>query len=75
MLKKKKEGLFSKLLLLLVIALNIWFTNRVLNIVSMGMSEPVVLIGSWFLFTGTEVWIMANIKKQKIKKENGDNNG
>jgi len=35
-------------------------------------TEPTVLIGCWFGFTTGELWILANIKKTKIK-ENKDN--
>ncbi|PKM93901.1 MAG: hypothetical protein CVU84_13410 [Firmicutes bacterium HGW-Firmicutes-1] len=74
MLKKKREGLYSKLLLLFVIALNVWFTDRMLHLLSLGVAEPVALIGFWFSFTGSELWIMANIKKQKLMKGNGESN-
>ncbi|MDU5274376.1 MAG: hypothetical protein E6163_00485 [Peptoniphilus lacydonensis] len=31
--------------------------------------EPSTLIGAWFSFTTVELWQLARIKKEKIRKE------
>ena len=60
---------FSNVVVILVIVLNIWFTNKVLNIYVITGTEPIVLIGAWFAFTGGELWLLSGIKKAKIKKD------
>lgn len=72
-MKKKKR--FSKFMVVLIILLNIIFTTAVLYAFIRVGSEPVALIGAWFGFTTGELWLLANIKKQKIKKGPGDENG
>lgn len=63
------KGLFSKLIVITVIGLNVWFTNRVLDLLSTGVAEPAVLIGTWFAFTGGELWALSSIKKRKLKNQ------
>ena len=59
---------FSKTIVGLVIAANIIFTIAVLYIFFATGTEPVTLIAAWFAFTTGELWMLAKIKQQKIKK-------
>lgn len=68
-LKNKSKGKFSNIVVILVVVLNIWFTDRVLDIYIVTGTEPIILIGAWFAFTGGELWLLSGIKKAKIKKE------
>lgn len=61
---KKK---FSNLLVVLVIILNVLFTVSCLYVFLQTKSEPVVLITAWFGFTTGELWLLATIKKSKLK--------
>ena len=60
--------MFSKTIVGLIILSNLIFTSVVLYIFLRVGSEPVALIGAWFAFTTSELWILAGIKKAKIKK-------
>lgn len=60
---ENKRFKFSKLVVLLVILLNTFFTIGTLYVFLKVGSEPGVLIGSWFAFTTTELWSLAMIKK------------
>ena len=71
MAKKKKKSLFSKIVVLSVIALNVIFTITVLNVFLETSNEPTSLVVAWFSFTTVELWSLAGIKKAKEKKENG----
>ena len=71
MAKKKKKGLFSKIIVSSVIVLNIIFTITVLTVFLKTSSEPSNLIVAWFSFTTIELWSLAGIKKAK---DRGDNN-
>jgi len=51
-----------------VILLNILFTVAVLYVFLKTGSEPMTLIGCWFAFTTGELWMLAKIKREKIKK-------
>lgn len=62
------KGRFSKIIISLVILMNIIFTTVVLAVFAKVESEPVALIGSWFAFTTGELWMLASIKKSKVKK-------
>lgn len=66
---------FSKIIVPLVIVLNVLFTAAVLYVFLKTSSEPVTLIGCWFAFTTGELWMLASIKKEKVRKgerENGE---
>jgi hypothetical protein len=63
--EEKKKSLYSKFIVLLVILLNFWFTNRLLDIFLITMVEPVALIAAWFGFTTGELWLLASIRKKK----------
>lgn len=67
--KQKKKSRFSKFVVTLVILLNVVFTATVLYVFLRVGSEPTVLIGSWFTFTTGELWMLAGIKKKKIKED------
>lgn len=67
--KRTKGGEFSKWVVGLIIILNIAFTVAVLTVFWHTGSEPTALVAAWFAFTTGELWFLANIKKQKIKKE------
>lgn len=72
MRKKKKKQRFSKFIVALVVLMNIIFTVAVLYVFLKTGSEPVALVGAWFVFTTGELWMLSSIKKIKVKKE-GDN--
>lgn len=65
MAKKKKEGLFSKVIVSAVIGLNVLFVAAVLWVFHETGSEPSALVGSWFVFTTGELWSLAFIKCRK----------
>jgi hypothetical protein len=65
-----KKNLFSKLIVALVILLNTGFAIGVLLVFLKVGSEPTALIAAWFAFTTGELWMLAGIKKQKLKEEN-----
>lgn len=71
---RKKKGIFSKIVVSAVIALNVLFTIAVLIIFLKTSCEPSGLIIAWFSFTTVELWSLAGIKKAKEKKENGYDN-
>jgi hypothetical protein len=58
-----------------VVALNIAYTIAVLYISLVGSTVPDSLTAAWFAFTGGELWLLAGIKKHKIKKESETNEG
>ena len=60
---------FSKGLIIFIVVINIIFTGAILYVFCKVKSEPVVLVGAWFAFTGTELWNLAQIKKHKLKGE------
>lgn len=68
MAKKKKSGMFSKIIVGLVIGLNVVFTAVVLTVFLKTANEPSSLIAAWFSFTTVELWSLAGIKKAKEKK-------
>lgn len=65
--KRKRKGAYSKFFVSLIIILNVLFTIGVLVVFYKTGNEPVVLIPSWFAFTGGELWMLTRIK---IAKEN-----
>lgn len=60
---------FSKMIVALVIILNIIFAGGVFYVFLKTSNEPSVLVGSWFAFTGTELWNLSSIKKKEINNE------
>lgn len=66
---KKSEVQYSKFWVSFIITCNVIFTVAILiSFWKTGM-EPSTLIGAWFSFTTVELWQLARIKKEKIKKE------
>lgn len=61
---------FSKAIVALVIALNVFFTVTVLYIFYRIGAEPTALIAAWFGFTTVELWALAGIKKREIEIQN-----
>jgi len=59
---------FSKAIVALVIALNVFFTVAVLFIFYKVGTEPTTLIAAWFGFTTVELWALAGIKKREIEQ-------
>ena len=59
---------FSKWIVALVILLNAAFTVAALYVFLRVGSEPTVLIGCWFAFTTGELWMLAGIRKAKLKE-------
>lgn len=76
-MSKKKRGKqkFSKVIVTLVITMNIAFTIAVLLAFIKVGSEPAALIAAWFAFTTGELWMLSSIKKTKVKKGDGENDG
>lgn len=63
---------FAKIIVPLVIILNVLFTVAVLYVFLQTSVEPITLITCWFAFTTGELWMLASIKKEKVRK--GGNN-
>ena len=72
MAKKKKKSIFSKVVVISVILLNVIFTGVVLSVFLRTSTEPSSLIIAWFSFTTVELWSLAGIKKAKERRD--DNN-
>lgn len=70
-----KKNRFGKFIVASVVVLNIIFTISVLYVFLKVGSEPVTLIGCWFAFTTGELWMLASIKKSKVKKGPEQNDG
>lgn len=66
---QKKKGLYSKFIVVIVIGLNVWFTDRLLDVYSVIGNEPVTLIAAWFAFTTGELLMLTFIKKSKKKED------
>lgn len=65
---------FSKLVVVGVIALVLWFTCQILDVVKMGFMEPTVLIGAFMGFCTVELWSLASIKKNQDKNPSANDN-
>lgn len=65
---------FSNLVVVAVIVMNLWFTDRMLDAFIIVGSEPTVLTGAFFSFTVGELWLLKDIKKIKIINNNQNNN-
>lgn len=63
---------FSKPIVLLIIVLNVLFAAAVLYVFYHTANEPQALVGAWFAFTTVELWALAKIKRDKIKRGGGD---
>lgn len=51
----------------LIIFLNVVFTAVTFYVFVKVGSEPTALVGTWFAFTTGELWLLATIKKKKMK--------
>ncbi len=60
---------FSKWIVALIICLNLGFTAAVLYIFIRIGNEPTALIAAWFAFTTGELWMLAGIKKEKLRRD------
>lgn len=63
----KTKNRYSKVIVALVILLNVGFTAATLYVYRKVGSEPTALIAAWFAFTTGELWLLANIRKAKVK--------
>ena len=71
--KEVRKGIFSKVLIALIVAANVAFAVAVLVVFCSTYSEPSTLIMAWFGFTTGELWALAFVKKKKLEKgENKD---
>jgi len=68
-LNRKKDGRFSKKIVIFIILINIIFTLAVMYLFLKTGSEPVALVVAWFAFTTVELWSLASIKKNKEDNE------
>lgn len=66
--RRRGKGQYSKFWVSFIISCNILFTVVVLIAFFKTGMEPSTLIGAWFSFTTVELWQLARIKKEKIKK-------
>ena len=64
---------YSKFIVALVILLNVLFTAAVLYVFLRVGNEPTALVVAWFGFTTGEMWLLATIRKAKLKR--GDSGG
>ena len=62
---------FSKKIVALVVFLNAAFSAAVFYCFLKVGSEPTTLITAWFAFTTGELWMLAGIRKAKLKHQNG----
>jgi len=60
---------FSKRIVMAIVILNTLFTIAVFYVFLKIGNEPIALISAWFGFTTGELWLMASIKKTKVKEE------
>lgn len=66
------KGKYSKGIVALIIALNVFFSASVLLVFWHTGSEPSSLIVAWFAFTTGELWMLSGIKKKKVEANNED---
>jgi len=67
---------FSKRIVALVVLLNVAFTAAVFYAFLKVGQEPTALITAWFAFTTGELWMLAGIRKAKLKHgKGGENDG
>lgn len=53
-----------------MVLLNVLFAAAVLYVFLRMGSEPTALVVAWFAFTTGELWLLAGIKKSKLKGGN-----
>lgn len=59
---------FSKFIVGMIITLNLGFTIAVLVIFLRIGNEPTALIAAWFAFTTGELWLLAGIKRTRLRE-------
>ena len=59
---------FSKSIVAAVVTLNVLFAAAVLYVFLQVGSEPTTLVVAWFAFTTGELWLLAGIKRAKVKR-------
>lgn len=64
-----KRNRFSKWIVALVILLNALFTGAVLFVFLRVGSEPTTLVAAWFAFTTGELWLLAGITREKVRRD------
>lgn len=69
---KVNKRSFSPLIVTTIVILNALFTMSILYLFKETGNEPTALIAAWFGFTTVELWSLAKIKRDKIKKESGE---
>lgn len=60
---------FSKVIVILVVLLNVCFAAGVLYVFREVGTEPTALVAAWFAFTTGELWLLAGIRKSKVREE------
>jgi len=68
----KSKGMFSKLVIMVIVLANIIYTAAVLYVFLKTSCEPTVLTGCWFAFTTGELGLVALIKKTKLTRSDND---
>mgnify|MGYP001204853136 FL=1 len=66
---------YSKLIVALVILLNTGFAGAVLYAFLRVGSEPTALVAAWFAFTTGELWLLAGIKREKVRRDADSRDG
>lgn len=59
---------FDKLIVVSIIILNILFVMAVFFVIIKAGIEPSTTVVAWFSFTTGELWLLASIKKTKVKR-------
>ncbi len=62
---------YSKAIVFLVVVLNAFAFAAILYAFIQVKTEPTALIAAWFGFTTGELWLLAGIRKAKVKKKEG----
>ena len=68
----KSKGMFSKLVIMVIVLANIIYTAAVLYVFLKTSCEPTVLTGCWFAFTTGELWLLSGIKREKLRRGNDE---
>lgn len=66
---------YSKLIVALVILLNTGFAGAVLYAFLRVGSEPTALVAAWFAFTTGELWLLAGITREKVRRDADSRDG
>lgn len=60
---------YSKIVVAIIIAANVWFADRILDIAELGGTEPAATAAAWFAFTTGELWALSKIKCKKVESK------